>query len=113
VADKPVVDLERTGAGAAVAAVDDATRSRPDGGDEPPVVARLVVEVRSDGSRTVARGVLEDLVTGERTAVEARGGTPLGLAASLARRLLTAPLLARRAGRALRGLLPGRTDGPR
>jgi hypothetical protein len=73
--------------------------------EELPVVARLVVEVRSDGTRTVARGAIEDLVTGERTAVEARGGTPAALAASLAGRLLTLPLLARRAFRAL---LPGR-----
>lgn len=39
--------------------------------DPLPVVARLVVEVRSDGSRTVARGLIEDLASGERTVIEA------------------------------------------
>lgn len=56
-----------------------------------PVVARLVVEIRSDGSRTLARGALEDVVTGERVAVEANGGSPAQLAASLAGNLLTTP----------------------
>jgi hypothetical protein len=72
---------------------------------EPPVVARLVIEIRSDGTRTIARGALEDLTTGERTAVEARGTTPLALMASLSRALLHIPALARKAARAL---LPGK-----
>jgi hypothetical protein len=72
--------------------------------DEPPVVARMVVEIRSDGSRTIARGAFEDLSTGQRTAVEAQGSTPLALVASLSRALLQMPALARRAARAL---LPG------
>lgn len=80
-------------------------RLRPDAprGDEaldkptdPPVVARLVVEIRSDGVTTVARGALEDARNGERAALEARGTTPAQLAASLARTLLTLPLLAGR-----------------
>jgi hypothetical protein len=79
------------------------TERRPDA--EPPVVARLVVEIRSDGSRTIARGALEDLTTGERAAVEAHGTTPLALAASLSRAVFQLPALARRAARAL---LPGR-----
>jgi hypothetical protein len=68
---------------------------------ELPVVARLVVEIRSDGRRTVARGAIEDVVTGQRSAVEARGTTPLALLASLTRSLIQVPALARRAARAL------------
>lgn len=64
---------------------------------EPPVVARLVVEIRSDGSRTIARGALEDLQAGERVAVHAEGGSPLQLAASLAKAIFATPSLARRA----------------
>lgn len=59
--------------------------------DEPPVVARLVVEIRSDGTRTVARGAMEDLVTGQSTTVQASGGSPAQLAASLAGSLLLTP----------------------
>ena len=62
--------------------------------DEPPVVARLVVEVRSDGTRTVARGALE--AEGQAVQLEARGGTPAQLARSLSRALITMPLLLRR-----------------
>lgn len=50
-----------------------------------PVVARLVIEIRSDGVRTVARGAVEDSATGAKTAVVARGGSPLALAADLTR----------------------------
>ncbi|MBK9031140.1 MAG: hypothetical protein IPL61_07360 [Myxococcales bacterium] len=75
--------------------------------DDLPVVARLVIEIRSDGTRTVARGAIEDAATGQKTAVMARGGSPLALAASLTRGLargLTAlPLAATSA--ALRRLL--------
>jgi hypothetical protein len=76
-------------------------------GRELPVVARLVVEIRSDGRSTVARGAVEDLTTGQRTAVEARGATPLALLASLSRALVHLPALALRAGRAL---LPGKKE---
>ena len=69
--------------------------------EEPPVVARLVVEIRSDGSRTIARGAVEDVTTGERTAVEARGSTPLSLLFSLSRSLVKLPSLARRVRAAL------------
>jgi len=71
--------------------------------DEPPVVARLVVEIRSDGTRTIARGALEDAQRGERTAIEARGDSPLQLAIALARTLTQLPRLAARAS--VRGLL--------
>jgi hypothetical protein len=75
--------------------------------DEPPVVARLVVEIRSDGSRTIARGALEDTTRGDRVAVEARGDSPWQLALALARALTAGPRLARSATRGLlRSLRP-------
>lgn len=77
---------------------------------EPPVVARLVVEVRSDGSRTIARGALEDLELGQTTAVEARGDSPMQLAWSLAKMIAAAPALARHTARAM---LPGGRRRPR
>lgn len=70
---------------------------------EPPVVARLVVEIRSDGSRTIARGAVEDAQRGERVAIEARGDSPLQLAIALARSLTQLPRLSARS--AIRGLL--------
>jgi hypothetical protein len=70
---------------------------------EPPVVARLVVEIRSDGSRTIARGAIEDVLSGQRTAVEARGDSPLQLALALARSLTQLPRLGARS--VVRGLL--------
>jgi hypothetical protein len=83
VGDGPVVEL-RDGGGDAVQRVD------PD--DELPVVARLVIEIRSDGSRTVARGALEQAELGERVGVEARGGSPAALAADLLRAIISLPL---------------------
>ena len=76
--------------------------------DEPPVVARLVVEIRSDGTRTIARGALEDAQRGERTAIEARGDSPIQLAIALARTLTQLPKLAARAS--VRGLLGRRRE---
>ncbi|HEY6727080.1 MAG TPA: hypothetical protein VI197_23765 [Polyangiaceae bacterium] len=67
----------------------------------PPVVARMVVEIRSDGSRTVARGALEDIASGERVALRADGSTPLALASALAKSLLKTPLFAKQAVLAL------------
>lgn len=75
---------------------------------EPPVVARLVVEIRSDGSHTIARGALEDSTSGQRTVIEARGTTPLTLALQLAKALTQLPRLGARS--AVRGLL-GRARG--
>jgi hypothetical protein len=69
--------------------------------DEPPVVARMIVEIRSDGTRTIARGAIEEATTGERVAIEAHGSTPMALAASLAKSMLSAPMLAKQAVRAL------------
>jgi len=70
--------------------------------EELPVVTRLMVEVRSDGSRTLARGMLEDHVTGETHTVEARGSSPGSLAISLVTRLVTSPMFERTLQRALR-----------
>ncbi len=70
---------------------------------EPPVVARMVIEIRSDGSRTIARGAIEDVKSGERTAIEARGDSPIQLAIALARSLTSLPRLAMRSS--IRGLL--------
>jgi len=70
-------------------------------GEEPPVVARLMVEIRSDGTRTIARGAVEDIASGERVAVEAHGTTPTQLAASLVRTVFATPLLAKAAFRAV------------
>jgi hypothetical protein len=82
---------------------DDLTRD-----DEPPVVARLVVEIRSDGSHTIARGAIEELQRGERVAIEAHGDTPLQLALALARSLASLPLVfARSTQRAAGGRLLG------
>jgi len=61
----------------------------------------MVVEIRSDGSRTIARGALEDVASGESVGIEARGTTPMALAASLAKSMFSAPVLARHAVRAL------------
>ena len=69
--------------------------------DELPVVARLVVEIRSDGRRTVARGAMEDVAAGQQVAVEARGDSPLQLAMALARTIVRGPMFARAAARGL------------
>ncbi|HSC88015.1 MAG TPA: hypothetical protein VLC09_12120 [Polyangiaceae bacterium] len=75
--------------------------------DLPPVVARMVIEIRSDGSRTIARGALEDRLTGERVALQADASTPLALATELTRALLRTPLLAKDLARqTVRNLLP-------
>lgn len=78
--------------------------------DDLPVVARLVVEIRSDGRRTVARGAIEDVGSGTKTAVVARGDSPVRLAVDLARAIARLPRLAARG--AVRGLL-GRSDRDR
>jgi hypothetical protein len=81
-----------------VRVADDRLAEKP---GDPPVVARLIIEIRSDGSRTVARGALDDVLGGEKVAVEARGTTPAALAASLIRSMFSAPLLARAIARRL------------
>jgi hypothetical protein len=67
------------------------------------VVARLMVEIRSDGRRTIARGAAEDRVSGERVAIELRAGSPFELLLSLARTIGSLPALARTTFGALRG----------
>jgi hypothetical protein len=62
---------------------------------EPPVVARLVIEIRSDGSRTIARGLAEDVALGEKVELRAEGSTPLLLVLSLLKSLRDVPALAR------------------
>ena len=74
--------------------------------EEPPVVARLVIEIRSDGSRTIARGAFEDKAEGERVMIEAEGASPIELAMSLAKSIFQLPAIARGAARSL---LPGRS----
>ena len=74
-----------------------------DDANELPVVARLIVEVRSDGSRTIARGGLEDVASGQRVTIDARGDTPAQLALALARSVFRLPQLA--AKLRVRGLL--------
>jgi hypothetical protein len=69
-------------------------------------VARLVVEIRSDGSRTIARGALEDVATGQRAMIDAQGTSPIQLAFALVRSLTQLPKLS--AKMAIRGLLSGR-----
>ncbi len=61
----------------------------------PPIVARMVIEIRSDGSKTVARGALEDLQSGERVALHADAASPMALAANLTKALVQMPSLAR------------------
>jgi hypothetical protein len=77
---------------------------------EPPVIARLVVEIRSDGSRTIARGAIEDATSGQQTRLEARGESPMQLALALARALTRLPRLSARS--AVRGLLARRREKP-
>jgi hypothetical protein len=59
--------------------------------EEPPVVAQLMIEIRSDGSRTIARGALNDLRTHESANVHAEGRTPGDLMVSLIGSLLSLP----------------------
>lgn len=78
---------------------DDDALARPAGSaiaeaDELPVVARLVVEIRSDGTRTVARGAIADEATGQTVAVELQSGSPWQMAQSLVKALLSMPKLA-------------------
>jgi hypothetical protein len=96
---------------------------RPAGGEadaleaaapEPPLAARLVVEIRTDGTRTVARGAVEDAILGERIAIKVEGATPLELALALAKAFFEVPFLRRvfdtgpsLLSSAARALLPG------
>jgi hypothetical protein len=68
---------------------DDAPLGPP--ADEPPVVAQLMIEIRSDGTRTIARGALHDLRTNESANVRAEGRKPSDLMVSLVGSLLSLP----------------------
>lgn len=70
--------------------------------DDLPVVARMVVEIRSDGTRTIARGAAEDAASGEKVAIVIEGTTPLALALSLMKTLGQVPALARQAMKSLK-----------
>ena len=72
---------------------------------EPPVVARLVIEIRSDGSRTIARGAIEDESLGQRVDLAVEAETPMRLLWKLIGQLARTPMLARRT---VRGLLGGK-----
>ncbi len=82
------------------------TRTEPtslsDPRPEPPVVARLMIEIRSDGSRTIARGALEDIVNDKNVALQAEGKTPAELARSLTATLISLPLFATQIAKSLR-----------
>jgi hypothetical protein len=102
---------------------------RPAGGErdalepaapEPPVAARLVIEIRTDGTRTVARGAVEDAILGERIAVKVEGQTPLELMLALAKAFIEVPFLQRVFTKgpsllesAARALLPGGKKPPK
>lgn len=87
-------------------ALDSTGRQLPVADAELPVVARLIVEVRSDGTRTIARGAMEDAASGNRAAIEASGSTPIELAMTLAKSIVAAPWFARQVVRSkVRGLL--------
>jgi hypothetical protein len=58
-----------------------------DPGDEPPIVARCVVEVRSDGSLSIARGVFE--LEDQQVMLEGVGRSPSELLSMLARGAFT------------------------
>ncbi len=91
--------LVRALGGMALQGFKDALRStsKPESGavpttrTEPPVVAQLMIEIRSDGSHTIARGALHDLRSNESAHVHAEGKTPQQLIASLLGSLLSLP----------------------
>jgi len=74
--------------------------------EELPVVARLVVELRSDGTRTIARGAMVDAESGQQVGVEIRAGSLLELAGSLTKSLASLPMMLLKA-RLRRGRTPG------
>lgn len=98
-ADEPA-DLAPTDDQADLAAAD----------DDPPVVARLMVEIRSDGTRTIARGAMEERTTGQRVALEAEAGTPQELTALLLKQLMSTPALT---GKAVKDALAAKARGLR
>ncbi|MCY1005527.1 hypothetical protein OV079_08070 [Nannocystis pusilla] len=57
-----------------------------------PIVSRIVIEVRSDGTRTVARGAAED--PSGKVGLEVRADSPVELVTALVKLLMQAPALA-------------------
>jgi hypothetical protein len=55
--------------------------------DELPIVARLAIEIRSDGTRTVARGAMQDAASGQDVRIEVTAGTLLELGLQLGAQL--------------------------
>lgn len=55
--------------------------------DLPPVVSRLVVEIRSDGRKTMARGAIEDVATGQTVAISADARSLVELSSMLVQSL--------------------------
>jgi hypothetical protein len=88
-------------------ALGDALTREPSETDALPIVARMVVEIRSDGTRTIARGAIEDRLQNHQVGVEASADSPLELARALAKLLVSAPLSGM-----LRGKLPSPDPGP-
>lgn len=57
-----------------------------------PIVSRIVIEVRSDGTRTVARGAAED--PEGKVGLEVRADSPVELVTALVKLMLQVPALA-------------------
>lgn len=64
-------------------------RPQRPGDDDLPVVSRIVIEIRSDGSRTIARGAAED--PNGQVGLEVRADSPAELVAALAKLMLQLP----------------------
>lgn len=81
--------------------------------DELPIVSRIVIEVRSDGTRTIARGAAED--PAGKVGLEVRADTPAELVGALLKLLAQVPGLAAmsfRAGRKRQAELPAAAPRP-
>jgi hypothetical protein len=81
-----------------------------DAPDELPIVARMVVEIRSDGTRTIARGALDDRLNGQQIAVELTPTSPWQMAKGIVKLLWNTPSAARSA---LRSALGRQSTPPR
>jgi hypothetical protein len=68
---------------------------------ELPIVARILVEIRSDGTRTVASASVQNALLGQAVSVQAETTTPNSIAQVLLRSMARMPLLGTVASRAL------------
>lgn len=57
-----------------------------------PIVSRIVIEVRSDGTRTIARGAAED--PSGKVGLEVRADSPVELVTAMVKLMLQVPALA-------------------